>query len=222
MQSTVPRILDYVPVGFGFRPTDEELVDYYLRKKLLDDNPRVHVMPVIDLCDVEPWEVPVMFAESTIRFREPDKFFFSPVDYKYSNSKRFNRTTKCGFWKATGKDLDIRTWDTNTVIGTKKTLVFYKGSVSCGVKSNWVIHEYHAAPATFPESQVGLFFLEVLTFFGNNLSTRFFVTTACTFYFLGFDVISYAVGCSDFRMLLEPLFDCHTIFMTQFSRPCLA
>ncbi|KAL2575417.1 hypothetical protein AAZV13_16G014600 [Glycine max] len=94
----------------------------------------------------------ILASSSAIRFGDPDWFFFSPVDFKYLKSKRFNRTTKCGFWKATGKDRDIRTGDTdNTVIGTKKTLVYYQGRVSCGVKSNWVIHEYHAV--TFHENQ---------------------------------------------------------------------
>ncbi|KAG4940071.1 hypothetical protein JHK87_043942 [Glycine soja] len=144
-------------VGLGFRPTEQELVNFYLKHKLLGDDPRVHVIPVIDLCDVEPWNVPVILASSSaIRFGDPDWFFFSPVDFKYLKSKRFNRTTKCGFWKATGKDRDIRTGDTdNTVIGTKKTLVYYQGRVSCGVKSNWVIHEYHAV--TFHENQEGTF-----------------------------------------------------------------
>lgn len=172
-------------VGLGFRPTEEELVDFYLKHMLLGNDPRAHVIPVIDLCDVEPWDVPgnlntplsfffllsllplmfdsflgfkiVMLAKSssTIRFGDPDWFFFSPVDFKYSRSKRFNRTTKCGFWKPTGVDREVRTFETNTLIGTKKTLVFYKGRVSRGVKSIWVIHEYHAV--TFHESQVGLF-----------------------------------------------------------------
>ena len=99
----------------------------------------------------------ILASSSAIRFGDPDWFFFSPVDFKYLKSKRFNRTTKCGFWKATGKDRDIRTGDTdNTVIGTKKTLVYYQGRVSCGVKSNWVIHEYHAV--TFHENQVRFFY----------------------------------------------------------------
>ncbi|TKY64172.1 NAC domain-containing protein 14 [Spatholobus suberectus] len=45
-------------VGLGFRPTDEELVDFYLKHKLLHDDPGVLIIPEIDLCDVEPWEVP--------------------------------------------------------------------------------------------------------------------------------------------------------------------
>jgi len=94
----------------------------------------------------------VLLGESDVQFDFPEWFFFSPVDFKYSNSKRINRTTKCGFWKPTGKDREIRSSDSNTLIATKKTLVYYKGRVSRGQKSNWVIHEYHAV--TFHQSQV--------------------------------------------------------------------
>ncbi|KAK7381936.1 hypothetical protein VNO80_00513 [Phaseolus coccineus] len=138
-------------VGFGFRPTEEELVDYYLKHRLLGDDPHVHVIPDIDLCEVEPWDVPMLLAKSAVQFDLPEWFFFSPVDFKYSNSKRVNRTTKCGFWKPTGKDREIRSLDTDTLIATKKTLVYYKGRVSRGFKSNWIIHEYHAV--TFHENQ---------------------------------------------------------------------
>ncbi|XP_027906014.1 NAC domain-containing protein 96-like [Vigna unguiculata] len=138
-------------VGVGFRPTEQELVDFYLKHKLLGDDSRVDVIPVIDLCHVEPSDVPGILAKSRIRFGDPDWFFFSPVDFKYSNSKRVNRKTEKGFWKATGKDRDISSWNTNTLIATKKNLVYYTGIVSCGVKSYWVIHEYHAV--TFHESE---------------------------------------------------------------------
>ncbi|QCE02467.1 hypothetical protein DEO72_LG8g479 [Vigna unguiculata] len=147
----IVSILDHVPVGFRFRPTDEELVNYYLKHKLLGDDFSVQVIPEIDLCRVEPWDVP---AKSVIKSDDPEWFFFSSVDYKYSNSKRVNRTTEHGFWKATGNDRKIRIGGTNNVIGTKKTLVFHEGRVPRGAKTNWVIHEYHAL--TSHESQVVL------------------------------------------------------------------
>ncbi|TKY64173.1 NTM 9 [Spatholobus suberectus] len=137
----IVSILDYVPVGFRFRPTDEELVNYYLKHKSLGDDFPVHIIPEIDLCSVEPWDVKAM---SVIKSDDPEWYFFSPVDYKYSNRKRVNRTTKRGFWKATGNDRNVRMTGTNKVIGTKKTLVFHEGRVPRGVKTNWVIHEYHA------------------------------------------------------------------------------
>ncbi|WVZ17193.1 hypothetical protein V8G54_010175 [Vigna mungo] len=78
-----------------------------------------------------------LFGESDEQVDFREWFFFSPVGFKYSNSKRINRTTKCGFWKPTGKDREIRSSHSNTLIATKKTLVYYKGRVSRGEKSNW-------------------------------------------------------------------------------------
>ncbi|KAK7294564.1 hypothetical protein RJT34_17453 [Clitoria ternatea] len=139
-------ILANMPVGFRFHPTDEELVNYYLRRKLLADDFPVLIIPEIDLCKVEPWDVR---AKSVIKSDDPEWYFFSPVDHKYSNSRRFNRRTKHGYWKATGQDRKIKV--RGTLIGTKKTLVFYEGRVPHGVRTNWVIHEYH--DATFEQSQ---------------------------------------------------------------------
>ncbi|KAL2336305.1 hypothetical protein Fmac_010751 [Flemingia macrophylla] len=142
MESTCSPTL----VGIGFRPTDEELVNFYLKHKLLrSDDPRVHVIPVIDLCHVEPWQVPDMLADSVIRFNnDPEWFFFSPVDFKYSNSKRFNRTTECGFWKPTGKERD-RTFvlcrlikkPEKTTDGGTDALIYDEGELSIGTVSDF-------------------------------------------------------------------------------------
>jgi len=86
-----------------------------------------------------------------IKSDDPEWFFFCPRDYKYANSKRFNRKTQCGYWKATGLDRKIKVRGTDNVIGTKKTLVYYNGCAP-GVKTNWVIHEYHST--TFDDNQV--------------------------------------------------------------------
>ncbi|KAL2336322.1 hypothetical protein Fmac_010768 [Flemingia macrophylla] len=144
----IVSMLGHIPVGYRFRPTDEELVNYYLRHKLLNDDFPVHIIPVIDLCKVEPWDVR---ARSVIKSDDPEWFFFSPLDYKYQHSKRVNRTTERGYWKSTGRDRTIKKAGSKNVIGTKKTLVFHVGRVPGGSNSNWVIHEYH--DKTFPECQ---------------------------------------------------------------------
>lgn len=46
-----------VPPGFRFHPTDEELVDYYLRKKVASRRIDLDVIKEIDLYKIEPWDL---------------------------------------------------------------------------------------------------------------------------------------------------------------------
>ncbi|KAK7275464.1 hypothetical protein RIF29_16581 [Crotalaria pallida] len=48
-----------VPVGYRFHPTDEELVDHYLKHKLLGHDSMVHnIIAEVDLCKFEPSDLP--------------------------------------------------------------------------------------------------------------------------------------------------------------------
>jgi hypothetical protein len=69
-------------------------------------------------------------------------YFFSFRDRKYATGSRTNRATKTGYWKATGKDREVRSPATRAVVGMRKTLVFYQGRAPNGVKSGWVMHEF--------------------------------------------------------------------------------
>lgn len=53
-----------------------------------------------------------------------------------------NRTTKCGYWKATGSDKKITSTTCNGIMGLRKTLVFYEGKSPNGSKTHWLLHEY--------------------------------------------------------------------------------
>ena len=44
--------------GFRFSPTDEELIQYYLKKKLQGSPDGVDVIPEVDICRHEPWDLP--------------------------------------------------------------------------------------------------------------------------------------------------------------------
>lgn len=47
----------HVPPGFRFHPTDEELVDYYLRKKIGSKKIDLDVIKDVDLYKIEPWDL---------------------------------------------------------------------------------------------------------------------------------------------------------------------
>lgn len=46
-------------MGFGFRPTDVELVGYYLRNKILGKNELVErAINEVNICSFDPWDLP--------------------------------------------------------------------------------------------------------------------------------------------------------------------
>ncbi|PAN07322.1 hypothetical protein PAHAL_1G326500 [Panicum hallii] len=128
----------HVPPGFRFHPTDEELVDYYLRKKVASNKIDLDVIKDVDLYKIEPWDLQ---EKCKIGMEEQNEwYFFSHKDKKYPTGTRTNRATTAGFWKATGRDKPIYT--KNCLVGMRKTLVFYRGRAPNGQKSDWIMHEY--------------------------------------------------------------------------------
>ncbi|XP_062209082.1 NAC domain-containing protein 37-like [Phragmites australis] len=127
-----------VPPGFRFHPTDEELVGYYLRKKVASQKINLDVIRDIDLYRIEPWDLQ---EHCGIGYEEQNEwYFFSYKDRKYPTGTRTNRATMAGFWKATGRDKAVH--DKSRLIGMRKTLVFYKGRAPNGQKTDWIMHEY--------------------------------------------------------------------------------
>ncbi|KAL6953459.1 hypothetical protein U1Q18_037538 [Sarracenia purpurea var. burkii] len=125
------------PPGFRFHPTDEELVLYYLKRKICRRRLKLDIILETDVYKWEPEELPGL---SKLKTGDRLWFFFSPRDRKYPNGARSNRATRHGYWKATGKDRGITC--NSRAVGVKKTLVFYKGRAPTGERTDWVMHEY--------------------------------------------------------------------------------
>ncbi|CAA6665185.1 unnamed protein product [Spirodela intermedia] len=111
--------------GFRFHPTDEELVGFYLKRKVQKRPVFIELIRQLDIYKYDPWDLPKLATMG-----EKEWYFYCPRDRKYRNSARPNRVTGAGFWKATGTDRAIYASEGSICIGLKKSL------------TNWMMHEY--------------------------------------------------------------------------------
>ncbi|XP_022749102.1 NAC domain-containing protein 104-like isoform X2 [Durio zibethinus] len=118
-----------LPPGFRFYPTDEELVVHFLQRKaaLLPCHP--DVIPDLDLYPYDPWEL-----DGKALGEGNQWYFFS--------RRTQNRNTSNGYWKPMGVDEPVVN-STSKKVGMKKYFVFCIGEAPTGIKTNWVMQEYH-------------------------------------------------------------------------------
>ncbi|XP_051124855.1 protein FEZ-like isoform X2 [Andrographis paniculata] len=131
--------------GFRFHPTDEELVGFYLRRKVEKKPIKLELIKQADIYKFDPWDLP-----KSNNGVDKEWYFFCKRGRKYKNSIRPNRVTGSGFWKATGIDRPIYSSSSNGgaahCIGLKKSLVYYRGSAGKGTKTDWMMHEFRLPP----------------------------------------------------------------------------
>ncbi|XBI05088.1 hypothetical protein VPH35_133289 [Triticum aestivum] len=128
--------------GFRFHPTEEELLEFYLKHHVTSSSKNHQVrapfdiIPTVHLYRHDPWDLPGLAAIAS----EREWYFFVPRD---GARKHAARTTERGFWKATGSDRAVRcAADPKRLVGLKKTLVYYQGRAPRGTKTDWVMNEY--------------------------------------------------------------------------------
>ncbi|XP_071707859.1 protein FEZ-like [Rutidosis leptorrhynchoides] len=139
---------DVMLPGFRFHPTDEELVGFYLKKKIQQRVLPIELIKQVDIYKYDPWDLPNLAPTG-----EKEWYFYCPRDRKYRNSARPNRVTGAGFWKATGTDRPIYSSDGANCIGLKKSLVFYRGRAAKGIKTDWMMHEFRLPSLSQSQSQ---------------------------------------------------------------------
>nr|POF10815.1 nac transcription factor 32 [Quercus suber] len=133
------------PPGIKFRPTDLELIQFYLYFKIKNNCvPWWNQITEVELYNHSP----EFLAEQFPQYGNNVWYFFTSRERKYPNGSRPKRTTNSGYWKATGVDKEIR--ENGILKGLKKTLVFYKGEPQHGDKTKWIMHEYRLVDAPIP------------------------------------------------------------------------
>ncbi|XP_010666181.2 NAC domain-containing protein 21/22 isoform X2 [Beta vulgaris subsp. vulgaris] len=131
--SSLTMVEAKLPPGFRFHPRDDELVCDYLMNKW--NGCESALLIEVDLNKCEPWDIP-----ETACVGGKEWYFYNQRDRKYATGLRTNRATASGYWKATGKDRPVIR--RGSLVGMRKTLVFYQGRAPKGKKTDWVMHEF--------------------------------------------------------------------------------
>lgn len=82
-----------------------------------------------------------MLGFQTLGCGETERYFFNLQEAK----NRSNRATRSGYWKVTGSDKPILGSKGSEIVGMKKVLVFHQGKPPHGIRTHWIMHEYHLA-----------------------------------------------------------------------------
>lgn len=125
------------PVGFRFRPSDEEIIIGYLLKKVRGQELSWDGIHEFDLYgEKAPWE---MF--DGLHGEEEKHYLFTSLK-KFS--KRVARTAGCGTWHE-GYCNQIYDSQGQHVIGLNKQFCFKVKHGLCTKKSDWIMHEFSLA-----------------------------------------------------------------------------
>ncbi|MFS7955281.1 putative transcription factor NAM family [Helianthus anomalus] len=85
-----------LPPGFRFHPTDEELVAYYLKRKINGRKIELEVIPEVDLYKCEPWDLPgkiCMYLWQCTHCKSP--FYMGTIVEKYLSFSSNFRLLSC-------------------------------------------------------------------------------------------------------------------------------
>ncbi|KAF3786571.1 NAC domain-containing protein 19 [Nymphaea thermarum] len=130
-----------LPPGFKFFPTDKDLILHYLYKKVKLLPCQSDFITEIDLYNYNPWELPGKALGGGKEW-----YFYSQRPNNYKKNSIQYRPAASGHWRVTAMDEPVS--NGNTVVGCKRSLVFYTGKAPSGTKTDWIMDEYSLLEST--------------------------------------------------------------------------
>ncbi|KAK8671172.1 hypothetical protein V6N13_037777 [Hibiscus sabdariffa] len=129
-----------LPAGYRFKPRDEELVDFYLKRKIYNRPLPPNIFRDVDLYNYDPYTLTAMNDNASSNGVLTEWYFFTPRDRKYPKGNRPTRSAGDGYWKPTGKPFSVVS--KGKEVGSKRSLAFFRGKSPNGEKTDWIMHEY--------------------------------------------------------------------------------
>ncbi|ONK77976.1 uncharacterized protein A4U43_C02F12900 [Asparagus officinalis] len=136
--------------GFNFKPSDVDLVAFYLRRRISGGMTPSNLVRDLDIYSTEPWNLPGGLFQSE---SEKYMFFFTRRHPISARSRKFNRTAGCGLWHGSSKDKNVI--HGSQVIGYRLQFTFKK--IDAGnqkIPTNWIMHEFRLNKTTNIDSLV--------------------------------------------------------------------
>ncbi|XP_057451740.1 NAC domain-containing protein 83-like [Lotus japonicus] len=126
--------------GYKFDPTDEILVNFYLRRRVFHQPLPVQIIPDFDVFQTEPWDL--LGGDGKI-FNERKCFFLNTIGRDLENLDI--RVTGNGQLRVIEKGKDVPIPRNNEVIGKRNALNFWEVQGGCYMRTKRVMHEFRLA-----------------------------------------------------------------------------
>ncbi|XP_026416268.1 NAC transcription factor 29-like [Papaver somniferum] len=140
----VEHYLKNFPVGLKFRPSDEELVLFYLLKRSRNEPLPISPIKEVNIYGFTPEDLLDRYKNYGIEGIEGKELYvFTPRERKYPNGSRPGRYITgryIGFWKIVGKPDPIP--NERNQIGTKRSLKFFIGTKDNNSMTPFSMTEY--------------------------------------------------------------------------------
>ncbi|XP_058742120.1 NAC transcription factor 47-like [Vicia villosa] len=133
------------PVGYRFDPTDDDLISFYLRKKIYKQPLPRHGILQFDVFQTEPWMLPFDTRNS---FSDRRYYFFDLRNYRFENTEI--RRAGNGEWRVIEKRKEVSLRRSIYFIGSKFTFEYWKMEGTQLVKSKWMMEEFRISPILHP------------------------------------------------------------------------
>ncbi|KAJ4836428.1 hypothetical protein Tsubulata_043007 [Turnera subulata] len=124
-----------LPTGYVFTPTDEELVVFYLKRKIEGEALPADIITTLDVYSLSPEELP---PPGDRYLKDNERYFFT--------TERTGNVlpTKNGYYAINNSEPEP-IFHKNQLVGFKKELPFYHGQSPNGTQSDWTVYEYSVA-----------------------------------------------------------------------------
>ncbi|KAJ4713814.1 putative NAC domain-containing protein [Melia azedarach] len=132
---------DKIPIGYIFRPTNSEIVCYFLKNKILGQHLPADFIPTIDVYSKSPDQFP--FCD--FRHGRDNEWYF------YTTRPNCKLATDDGYYSVS---MEKNIFKDNRVVGFLRILTYYQGRPPKGRRTNWIIHEYRVNPDVIPVSEL--------------------------------------------------------------------